>query len=69
MSTLAAESSRLARTRDAVSRGAQFVEALPARRVIGAFIVMLVSFASSWEQLPFVLWQKRTCVRSKLNAR
>jgi hypothetical protein len=40
MSTLAAETSRLARTRDAVTRGARFVEALPAPRVIAAFIVV-----------------------------
>src|SRR5205085_6047745 len=40
MSTLAAESSRLARTRNAVTRGARFVEALPASRVIAAFIAV-----------------------------
>jgi hypothetical protein len=40
MSTLAAETSRLARTRDAVGRGARFVEALPAPRVIAAFIAV-----------------------------
>jgi hypothetical protein len=40
VSTLAAETSRLARTRDAVTRGAHFVEALPASRVIAAFIAV-----------------------------
>jgi hypothetical protein len=40
MTTLAAETSRLARTRDAVTRGARFVEALPASRVIAAFIAV-----------------------------
>jgi hypothetical protein len=40
MSTLAAETSLLARTRDAVTRAARVVEALPASRVIGTFIVV-----------------------------
>jgi len=40
MSTLAAETSRLARTRDAVTRAARVVESLPASRVIGTFIVV-----------------------------
>jgi hypothetical protein len=40
MSTLAAETNRLARTRDAVTRGARFVEALPAPRVVAAFIAV-----------------------------
>ena len=38
MSTLAAETSRLARARDAVTRSARLVEALPARRMIAVFI-------------------------------
>jgi hypothetical protein len=40
MSTLAAEDSRLTRYREAVIRGARFVEALPASRVIAAFVVV-----------------------------
>ena len=40
MSTLAAETSRLARTRDAITRAARVVESLPASRVIGTFIVV-----------------------------
>lgn len=40
MSTLATDSGALARSRDAVARGARFVEALPAPRVIGALIAV-----------------------------